>query len=232
MIYVMSDIHGMYEKYIEMLKLINFSDKDILYVLGDVVDRGKESIRTLKDMMTRSNVYGIVGNHELMAVECLEWLNTEITNEMIDDLGEDKIYKLADWIGNGGTLTIQEYKKLTKDEKQDIIDYLKDWAIYEEVEVNDKHYILVHAGLGNFDKDKHLDDYSVEELVWDRPDFDKAYYEDENCYVIVGHTPTLSITGKNEVYHKNNIINIDCGACFNDGKLACLCLDTDEIFYV
>lgn len=25
---------------------------------------------------------------------------------------------------------------------------------------------------------------------------------------------------------------IDCGACFNGGKLACLCLDTLEEFYV
>ena len=34
MIYVMSDIHGMYEKYEKMLKQIDFSEKDTLYVLG------------------------------------------------------------------------------------------------------------------------------------------------------------------------------------------------------
>ena len=40
MIYVMSDIHGMYEKYEKMLKQIDLSEKDTLYVLGDIVDRG------------------------------------------------------------------------------------------------------------------------------------------------------------------------------------------------
>ena len=31
---------------------------------------------------------------------------------------------------------------------------------------------------------------------------------------------------------KNNFIAIDCGACFENGTLACLCLDTMEEFYV
>ena len=40
MTYVMSDIHGEYEKYLKMLDLIGFRDEDELYVLGDVIDRG------------------------------------------------------------------------------------------------------------------------------------------------------------------------------------------------
>ena len=42
--YVMSDLHGEYEKYLEMLKKIKFTDDDVLYVLGDVVDRGKQCL--------------------------------------------------------------------------------------------------------------------------------------------------------------------------------------------
>ena len=38
MIYVMSDLHGCYDKYERMLKKISFSKDDILYILGDVVD--------------------------------------------------------------------------------------------------------------------------------------------------------------------------------------------------
>lgn len=40
MIYVMSDIHGCYEQFMIMLKKIHFTDTDILYILGDVIDRG------------------------------------------------------------------------------------------------------------------------------------------------------------------------------------------------
>lgn len=36
--YVMSDIHGCYDEFIKMLELISFSDKDELYILGDVID--------------------------------------------------------------------------------------------------------------------------------------------------------------------------------------------------
>ena len=37
MIYVMSDIHGMYDKYIEMMDLIDLKENDTLYVLGSVM---------------------------------------------------------------------------------------------------------------------------------------------------------------------------------------------------
>ena len=37
MIYVMSDIHGMYDKYIEMMDLIDLKEADTLYILGDII---------------------------------------------------------------------------------------------------------------------------------------------------------------------------------------------------
>ena len=66
MVYVISDIHGCYDEYIELLKKINFCDEDELYILGDVVDRGAEPIKVLQDMMLRANVYPILGNHDYM----------------------------------------------------------------------------------------------------------------------------------------------------------------------
>ena len=44
MIYVMSDIHGYFDKFISILERINFSDEDELYILGDVIDRGDKPI--------------------------------------------------------------------------------------------------------------------------------------------------------------------------------------------
>lgn len=35
MIYIIADIHGCYNEYMELLDKINFSDEDDLYVLGD-----------------------------------------------------------------------------------------------------------------------------------------------------------------------------------------------------
>ena len=37
MTYVVSDIHGCYDKYRELLRVIKFQPDDALYVLGDVI---------------------------------------------------------------------------------------------------------------------------------------------------------------------------------------------------
>lgn len=232
MIYVMSDIHGMYDKYKKMLEMINFNDNDILYVLGDVIDRGNGSIKILQDMMVRSNVYGLIGNHELMAVECLKWLAMEITETSINELDEEKLVKLSDWLNNGAYQTIQEFQALSRTKQQDIIDYLLEFVAYEEVFINDKYYLLVHAGIDGANLGKSLDDYDIDDFVWNRPDLEIPYFNDDRHFMIIGHTPTLLLNGKAEIIHQNNYIAIDCGACFNGGKLACLCLDTMEEFYV
>ena len=44
-IYVLSDLHGHYNIFIKMLEKINFSDDDVLYILGDCCDRGPDSLK-------------------------------------------------------------------------------------------------------------------------------------------------------------------------------------------
>ena len=63
-----------------------------------------------------------------------------------------------------------------------------------------------------------------------RPDFERQYYRDSSVYIVSGHTPTLAVTGKSEIYQSHNNILFDCGAAFR-GKLACLCLDTMREYY-
>lgn len=232
MIYVMSDIHGMYDKYIKMMDLIELKENDTLFVLGDIIDCGKDSMKIIKDMMKRPNVFGIFGNHELMMADCINIITCEITNELLDNINEEKLNKIYNWMNNGAFQTIHEFKKLKNEEQKDIIEYLMEFSAYEEVTVNGNYYLLVHAGLGDFSEEKPLDEYDVDDFVWKRPDWNHPYFNDANKFVVVGHTPTIGITGKPEIFYKNNFIVIDCGACFENGMLACLCLDTMEEFYV
>lgn len=44
---------------------ISFSDADLLYIIGDVVDRGSDVVPLLEDIMARRNVRLLAGNHEL-----------------------------------------------------------------------------------------------------------------------------------------------------------------------
>ena len=92
----------------------------------------------------------------------------------------------------------------------------------------------MHAGLGEpdqFDRKKPLDQYTIRELAFVRFDYDREYFGGDT-YIVTGHTPTLTITGKPEIYHSHNNICIDCGAVFTSGALACLCLDNMKEFYV
>jgi len=75
--YVMSDLHGCFETYKAMLKKIDFSDDDILYILGDVIDRGPKPVSILLDLMERANVVVLAGNHCAMACQCFIFLMME-----------------------------------------------------------------------------------------------------------------------------------------------------------
>lgn len=230
--YVISDIHGQYDMFMELLGKIRLKETDTLYVLGDVLDRGPHPVKVLRKLMEMPNVICMVGNHEFMALECLEFLIKEITEENVGELDEILLDNLFTWQYNGSETTIDEFSKLSMDEKLEVIDFLREFTVYEEVTVADRDYLLVHAGLGNFDPEKDVEDYSLHDLIWVRADYDRQYFEDR--YVITGHTPTQAIEGNPRpgfIYRKNHHIAIDCGACFSGGRLAAICLDTGEEFY-
>ncbi len=97
MTYVISDIHGHYSRYQAMLKQIRFGNEDMLYVLGDMIDRGPDGVKVLLDLMARPNVTPILGNHELTAAVCLPWLMKEITDESIAALEAAELGALSEW---------------------------------------------------------------------------------------------------------------------------------------
>ena len=237
--YVISDIHGNYKKYKHLLEMIDFKDKDTLYVLGDVIDRGPEGIKVLKDMMSQPNVIPILGNHEFMAKISLPFLMTEIIDETLDQMKYPDMLMCLDWLENGGTTTIKEFSDLSREEKNDVLDYLGEFSLYHVVTINDKEFVLVHAGFDGFTPQRELDDYDLSELIFEKPDYGVKYFE--NSYLVTGHTPTRLINrlmnqpnenkSCDDIYERNNHIAIDCG-CVYGGKLGCICLDTMEKYYV
>ena len=63
---MISDIHGQYDALMEMVTLIQFSEEDELYILGDVIDRGPKSVECMRWIRMQDNVLTLLGNHELM----------------------------------------------------------------------------------------------------------------------------------------------------------------------
>ena len=230
--YVISDIHGRLDKFIELLDLIDYTDDDTLYILGDVLDRGPNPIKALLKIMEMPNVVFIRGNHEEMAIRCLPTLLEEITELSINSFDDEYLNDLMLWQMNGCQPTLDEFYDLDNDTKQKVIDYIDKSLYYKELSVNGNDYLLVHAGLGNFKPDKPIGNYTVFDLVWERPDYEKQYFD--NKYLITGHTPTQTIDcceNPGYIYRNHNHIAIDCGACFRTGRLAAICLETDEEFY-
>lgn len=231
--YVMSDLHGEYELFKEMLEKINFSDEDTLYILGDCCDRGEKSADIYLDIMNRKNVFAIRGNHEEMALEGLRYI---IENDMFPGRNcED--FRIRLWFENGGRSTINSLFEVSDEEIKAIYDYIISMPYYMTAKVGKREFVMVHAGLSNFHEDKPLEEYSVRELVWQRPNFSAKLFSEEHKYLIVGHTPTFTLTNSSTVsiYRgKGDIIGIDCGATYSEygGRLACLCFDTMEVEYV
>ena len=95
--------------FMELLEAINFKETDTLYVLGDVLDRGPHPIKVLRKLMEMPNAICMVGNHELIALECLKFLMKEITDMSIEELDEEMLDNMVTWQYNGSKSTIDEF---------------------------------------------------------------------------------------------------------------------------
>lgn len=232
MTYVMSDLHGDYEKYQKMLERIRFSDDDTLYILGDIVDRGPDPCKILYDMSMRPNVIPMMGNHEHMAEEILRMTNVEITEESLQtNWNTEMVYKIHQWYENGGYSTAKDFHKLSLDDREYILDYFTEFTFYEEITVAGRDFLLLHSGLPDFVPEKSIEDYSEILMLYAPTDYTRQYYTDR--YLVTGHIPTFTIDPSydGKIYRKNGHIALDCGVCH--GKpLGCLRLDDFREFYV
>ncbi|MBR2459784.1 MAG: metallophosphoesterase [Clostridia bacterium] len=232
MTYVMADIHGQYDKYIKMLEKINFTDDDELYVIGDVVDRGEHPVKLLYDMSMRSNVFPILGNHDYLAAALLSKLSGVITEDNFGKMLDAETTKLlTDWIMDGGVSTLTEFKALSPEDREGILDYLLEFEPYMELTVGGKDYVMVHAGINNFSPEKDMSEYDVDDLIYDTVDYTKPYFKDKT--LVTGHVPTSEISPEYEgkIYIANGHIAIDCGAGYGL-PLGCIRLDDMAEFYV
>ncbi len=231
MIYVSSDWHGVpLAKIKELLKSANFSDDDFLFVLGDVIDRGEYGVELLKWMMLQPNVELILGNHEALLLSC-DFLLDEVTEESIDALNKEKLSLLSTWQFNDGDVTIKALAKESPETRTDIVDYIREAPYYDSVRVNGRDYLLVHGGLANYSEGKEIDDYTPDELIWARPDYNENYSAD--FITVVGHTPTIryGLQNKGRIFKTNTWWDIDTGGVSGSMPML-LCLDNEKEYYL
>ncbi len=211
MIYVTSDLHGYsLERFRDFLDRAGFCDDDTLYVLGDVIDRGADSVKLLMWLMRKKNVRMLMGNHEAMLLSC-DFLFEGDTDDIISRLVGTRLNKFRIWTSNSGYVTLNALDGVRDKEIRYILDYLRGLPLFYTLSVNGRSFILTHSGLGGFSEEKPLSRYSADELLWTRPDISTRYYD--NATVIFGHTPTAVFgeehTGR--ILKTDTWINVDVG---------------------
>ena len=222
MTYVMSDIHGNYQKFLSILDQILFKESDTLYILGDLLDYGEEAMELIDDLSLRLNVYCIAGEHDFLAARMLSGFDKMLKNGSTPDA--EYIADMTAWVKDGGQATLEAFRALDADSREGVLEYLEELTLFEDITVKGKRYVLVHAGIADYEADSELEDYLPEDF-FSEP-LDSSYALIEDATVVVGHIPTKS--GKIE--RGEGSIFIDCGAC-EGGKLGCLCLDNGKEFY-
>ena len=60
----MGDIHGCYEELLQLISLANLQADEMLISVGDIVDRGPDSLKVYEFFKNRPNSLVVMGNHE------------------------------------------------------------------------------------------------------------------------------------------------------------------------
>ncbi len=232
MIYLTSDLHGKFESLQRLLQAARFWEhpENHLYILGDVVDRSNlGGVDILKWIMDAPNVTLLMGNHEKMMLDA-GWIFDEDASKYPDS---GMVKALDRWKRNGADFTIRALKAEDATVRSRIFAYVQECPLYQQLELSDRRYVLVHGGLGQFEKGKDLSEYSWHDLLWERPDLSTTY-EPDAYTVIFGHTPTYYLDPKyqNRMVKTAGWWNIDTGAASKQGHPMLLCLDTGEEYYI
>lgn len=84
MIYCVSDIHGRIDLFNKLLDIINLKDNDVLYVLGDCIDRGGglAVLQKIIELSKSGKAFLIQGNHELNFIDSINQLKKDIVKKI------------------------------------------------------------------------------------------------------------------------------------------------------
>lgn len=205
-VFAISDIHGNNELFRKSLKKIGLKKSDKLFILGDLIDRGKESKEVLDTIILLHShgfdVQCILGNHEQMLLDSI--LDKNIFNQ---------------WVLNGGDKTLLSF--LTNSVEKIPIKYIDLLSSFKKYILYD-NYILVHAAL-NMNIDDPFSDLNV--IQWER---NPRKFLNLNWLngrkLIHGHTPKSKDNIINSINQNDEIICIDNGNFLKRDGYGALCI--------
>lgn len=199
--FLVGDIHGQYDLLMKAMASVAFDrDRDRLFSVGDLIDRGAQSFDCLS-LPFEPWFFGVRGNHEMLAYDALfntagdEWRKNEL------------------WMTNGGTWAQREKPN---DVKMVLSEAMRHLPYAREVSVAGKCIGIVHAEPPEDWSRLELEDNDAgrERLIWGRSRIKAGDTTpvDGIDAVVVGHTIVGTPTSLGNVHY------IDTGA-FLTGRL-------------
>lgn len=169
-ILAIGDIHGCDVALTTLLDGIELTSDDTVVVLGDLIDRGPDSMRVIDRLIQLSktlNLIGICGNHDEMLLHSLERGAAGLL-----------------WTGVGAIATLNSYGGDLTGIPNEHIEFLKSLRDYWETET----HIFVH---GNIEPEIPMAQQSVAWMRWSKLNGDEVRHCSGKT-VICGHTSLAS----------------------------------------
>lgn len=227
---VTSDIHGHLNHLKNVLKMADFCDNDLLIIIGDIIEKGPESLKTLRYIMKlceKENVIVLAGNVDLWRVHMIDNIDENNAENFYNYLLSQRKWKGAsiyDEMAAECHMEIHSGKDILRSKEivtkhyQRELDFLRNRPVLLETQ----SYIFVHGGLPRASLDD-IDGLSK----WNFLKYD--YFMETNLhfdkYVVVGHWPVTLYSEKIPqsdpiIDTEKKIISIDGGCGLKpDGQL-------------
>ena len=224
---MISDIHANIPYFEGVLKLAEFSDQDVLIINGDFLEKGKESLKTLRllmEMSAKENVHLVCGNCDDWADMYQPDFRDEICDYIIKYIQYKKNSLIWDLCVEQGydPMELKDFRPLRELFRRT---YPEIWTFLANIPhaIDAGNFVFAHAGMT---PGKPLEEHSPTEL--DRVDellnTDRSF----DRWLIVGHWPVMQygeeIENANPIIDRERkIISIDGGCSLkDDGQLNCL----------
>lgn len=213
-LFVISDIHGMYKQFEQILK--HWDGESQLVILGDMIDRGEQSYEVVQRIMALQQqhpekVVVMKGNHEDLLMYYVDGVMKDPTPFLVNG----GLEMLRSFIADLDEAATEKNAEILKTEFAAEIEFLRNARHYYQF----GNLLLTHAG---FDSSlENWQETSSQDFLWIR-----NHYNEENktgLINIFGHTPTRNMHEVDDIWMSpcGSYIGID-GGCAYGGQLNAL----------
>ncbi len=231
-IIAISDIHGNLDYLTNLLEQVEFSEDDILFILGDSCEKGPKNLETLRyiiNLTKTGTVFSVLGNCDTLFEDVFVENNPENDAELLNYLLYRDESLLNDMLKELGT-PVNERSDMATLKAQLRVSFAQEFKFLRSLPtiIETQKYIFVHAGLQSDDLNNQDNELclSTDAFMEQGLRFTK--------FVVVGHWPVTLYNkfrpSANPIIDmQSKIISIDGGNILkNDGQLNALMIDNAD----